>query len=116
MGKIILENMEFYAYHGCFKEEQVVGNYFMVTVTINTDCSKAILSDNIADALNYQTVFDIVKTEMQITSHLLEHVAGRIIERIKGAFHLIQHVSVTVSKINPPLGGKTERVSVTLEA
>jgi 7,8-dihydroneopterin aldolase/epimerase/oxygenase len=116
MGRIKLENMEFYAYHGCFKEEQVVGNYFMVTVEIDTDCFIAASSDNIADALNYQTVFTIVKQEMQITSHLLEHVAGRIIEQLKSTFNSINRVSVTVSKMNPPLGGKTDRVSVTLEA
>ena len=34
MGKIILEQMEFYAYHGCFQEEQIIGNRFVVQLVL----------------------------------------------------------------------------------
>ena len=42
MGTIELEKMEFFAYHGCYKEEKVVGNYFLVDLKFNTDCNPAI--------------------------------------------------------------------------
>lgn len=114
MGVIELENMEFYAFHGCFKEEQVVGNSFVVNVTLEADCSTAEKSDNIADAVNYQIVFNLVKEQMAINSHLLEHVTSRILNAIYDAYPNLDKATVKVSKVNPPLGGHTKQVSVTL--
>ena len=98
---IELENMEFHACHGCYPLEQVVGNRFLVDVKIEADLSKAAASDNVADTINYLNVFETVREQMDIPSHILEHVARR-------------KVSVKVSKMAPPLGGKIEKVSVTL--
>lgn len=114
MGVIEIEGMEFYAYHGHFPAEQVVGNRFIVDLTLFTDCSKAAKSDDLTDALNYQTVYLIVKEEMQIKSHLLEHVAGRILNRLENNFESIEKAKVKISKLNPPMGGQIEKVSVTL--
>lgn len=114
MGKIQIENMEFYAYHGCYKEEQVVGNHFLVDLTVETDCTKPMHSDNLKDALNYLKAYEFVKAEMSVKSHLLEHVAARILDRLYAEFDQIDHATVKVRKMNPPLGGKLESVSVTL--
>ena len=115
IGIIELENMEFTAYHGCFHEEKIIGNQFIVQLKVTTDVSNASKSDNISDALNYQNLFDLVKAEMKITSNILEHVCARILDAIYERFgaELIT-VSVTVSKCNPPLGGKIDKVSLTL--
>lgn len=115
MGIIEIEGMEFYAYHGHFAEEQIVGNRFIVNLTINTDCSKAAKSDDLADALNYLAVYQVIKEEMQIKSHLLEHVAGRIINRLYDSYKTIEKAKIKISKMNPPMGGQIEKVSVTLE-
>ena len=115
MGVIEIEGMEFYAYHGHFAEEQVVGNRFIVDLTLFTDCSKAAQSDDLTDALDYQTVYMIVKEEMQIKSHLLENVAGRILNRLYDGYESIERAKVKISKLNPPMGGQIEKVSVTLE-
>ncbi len=114
MGTIELESMEFYAYHGCFKEEQLVGNRFMVDLSMQADCSKAANSDNLKDAVNYQVAYQLVKSEIEVTSHLLEHVANRILIKLLKTLPQIQWAKVKVSKMNPPLGGKTNCVSVTL--
>jgi len=115
MGVIEIEGMEFYAYHGHFAEEQIVGNRFIVDLTLITDCSKAAKSDNLEDALNYQAVYMIVNEEMKIKSRLLEHVAGRIINRLYEVYDKIEKAKVKISKLNPPMGGQIEKVSVTLE-
>lgn len=115
MGTIELEGMHFYAYHGFFESERIAGNEFLVDVLIKTDCSLAANSDNLEDALNYQAVFDLVKEEMQIKSHLLEHVAKRIIDALYREFPASQHIKVKVSKLNPPMGGQVEKASITLE-
>ena len=114
MGLIQIENMEFYAFHGCYNQEQVVGNRFLVDLEISANLEKATLSDNIEDTLNYQNAYDIVKEQMNIKSRLLEHVAGRILDKLFSRFPDIEKASVRVSKMNPPMGGQMERVSVTL--
>ena len=114
MGLIQIENMEFYAFHGCYNQEQVVGNRFLVDLEISANLDKATLSDNIEDTLNYQNAYDIVKEQMNIKSRLLEHVAGRILDKLFSRFPDIEKASVRVSKMNPPMGGQMERVSVTL--
>jgi 7,8-dihydroneopterin aldolase/epimerase/oxygenase len=115
MGIIELEGMEFYAYHGYFKSERIVGNSFEVNVTIETDCEKAAESDQLSDALNYEAVYAIVKEEMHQRSHLLEHVAGRILTRIHATYQGIGRVSVKISKVRPPMGGHIKAVSVIME-
>lgn len=107
--------MEFHAYHGHFKEEQEVGNVFKVDVTIKTDCTKASVTDDLTDALDYQKVYLTVKNEMQQTSHLLEHVVKRIMDTLYDSFPQIISLKVKLAKMNPPLGGQTDRVCVTME-
>jgi len=114
MGLIIIENMEFYSFHGHFKEERIVGNKFLVNVTIETDMEIPSESDNLKDAVNYQRVYELIKQQMELKSHLLEHIAGRILEEIYAEMEGIIKVTVKVSKMNPPIGGKIGSVSVVL--
>ena len=115
MGLIQIENMEFYAFHGHFKEEQIVGNKFLVNLTIETDMQKPRESDNLRDAVNYQKAYQIVKDEMEKKSHLLEHIAGRILDALYSEMSGIKKITVKVSKMNPPMGGKIGSVSVIME-
>jgi dihydroneopterin aldolase len=100
--------MEFYAYHGHLPEERVIGRYFQVDVAIDTELSKAMCSDNLEDTINYQQIYEIVKREMALPSHLLEHVAGRIADSLKTELPTINKVEVRIRKNNPPLNGKIE--------
>ncbi|NMC37206.1 MAG: dihydroneopterin aldolase [Bacteroidales bacterium] len=115
MGYIHIENMEFYAFHGHYKEEQKVGNKFMVDLVIETDMTKPAESDNLKDAVNYQQAYQIVKRQMEKKSYLLENIAGRILNAIYEEMEGIKKATVKVAKINPPMGGKIGSVSVTLE-
>jgi dihydroneopterin aldolase len=114
MGLIQIEGMEFYAFHGHFKEEQIVGNKFLVDLTIETDMEKPSESDNLRDAVNYQKAYEIVKLQMEKKSHLLENIAGRIIDSIYAEMEGIKRLTVKVSKMNPPVGGKANSVSVVM--
>ena len=112
---IELENMEFQAFHGCYPLEQIVGNRFRVNVRIEADLSKAELSDEVSDTINYLKVYETVRREMAIKSHILEHVARRIDSALRREFSPIRHLRVKVSKMAPPLGGKIDSVAVTVE-
>lgn len=112
MSRITINGMQFYAFHGCFAEEQDIGTYFRVDVAFETDTSRAQQSDDIADTVSYLEVYQTVKREMAIPSHLLEHVGDRIGEAILEEYPAVENVRVKVSKLNPPLGGQLESVSV----
>jgi len=114
MALIELEGLEFYAFHGHFEVEKVAGNRFLVSLKIEAELSKAGQTDKLEDTLDYQKAYQAVKEEMAVSSDLLEHVCQRIINRIKTEFTEVQKVTVKVSKMNPPMGGQIERVSLTM--
>ena len=114
MGIIEIEDMEFYAYHGCFKEEQIVGNKFLVDLSLEADCYKAGDSDDINDAVNYQHAYNIVAREVAVPSHLLEHVCRRILDGLYAEMTGIKKATVKVRKMNPPMGGQIRSTSVTM--
>ncbi len=114
MAKILLQEMEFYAYHGCFREEQVIGNRFLVDLEVNVDTTGAEASDRIQDTLNYQALYEEVKRAMATKSHLLEHLARRTLDTLAAKFPQIKSARLKVSKMNPPMGGKMRCVSVEL--
>ncbi len=115
MGLIKIEDMEFYAFHGHYREEQIVGNRFLVDLEIETDMSAAAESDNLEDAVNYQVAYRIVKEQMRIRkSNLLENIASRILDALFSSLDGMERVTVKIRKMNPPMGGPIKSVSVTM--
>lgn len=114
MGLIQIEGMEFYAFHGHYKEERIVGNRFLVDLTIETDMDTPMESDNLKDAVNYQEAYETIRAEMEKKSYLLEHIAGRILDSLFTRLPGINKATVKVSKMNPPVGGKIYSVSAVL--
>lgn len=104
--------MEFHAYHGCLEFEQTDGNTFIVSVVMELDTTLAGKTDELENTLNYQLIYDAVKREMEIPSNLIEYVGQRLMDAIFNGFPQIQELEVRLSKMNPPLGGKVERVSI----
>lgn len=115
MGQIALEGMQFYAYHGYYHEERVVGKQFIVDVYIDGDLSAAATSDSLKKTINYEKIYDICKQEMKQKSNLLEHVASRILDKIGAEYPDHEKIKVRISKLHPPVKGNVERVYVELE-
>ncbi len=107
--------MEFHAYHGVLEHEKKEGNTFIVSLSMDLDTSIAGASDRLEDTLNYQWVYDAVKEEMETPSELIEHISQRILNRLMRDFSQIAAISLSLSKLNPPLGGKVEKVTIQLE-
>lgn len=114
MGKIRIEDMEVYAYHGHMPEENKIGGRFLVNLEIDVDLEAASQSDVLADTFDYETAYRVVKEEMKTSSALLEEVAGRILRRLLDASSLVQSAKVKLSKMNPPFDGRVKAVSVEL--
>jgi dihydroneopterin aldolase len=110
MGKILLEGIEFFAYHGCYKEEQIIGTRFTVDLAVETDSTAAEASDHLHDTVSYVHLYQAVKKEMEQNSHLIEHVARRIIDNIVANFPAITSIDLKICKLNPPIGGKLKHV------
>ena len=115
MSKIILEEMEFHAFHGCLDHEKTLGNTFIVSICMTLDTQLAGQTDELEHTLNYQLVYDVVKEQMEVPSKLIEHVGQRILNSIMTKFPQIQALEVSLSKLNPPLGGKVNAVTIELE-
>ena len=111
---VTLEEMRFFARHGVTEQERQIGCRYVVGLRVAYDCSAAAESDELADALNYAEVYDAVRGEMERSSRLIEHVAGRIARRLFGLFPGITALEVRVSKLNPPMGADVRSASVEL--
>ena len=115
MGTIKLKNIRTFSYHGCLVEEGKIGSDYSVDLEVKTDLRKSCISDDLADTVDYVLLNQIVVEEMAIRSDLLEHVAYRIIIRIFAEAPSVSRIKIGVSKINPPIGGDVEAVTIEME-
>ena len=115
MGIITLSGMEFFSHHGYYDDEITRGNKFVVDLSFTIDTAEASRTDDLTAALNYETVYELLKLEMAERSNLLEHVSQRMVNRIKKEFPEIEAMELTIAKFNPPLKGIVQKVSVTIK-
>jgi len=115
MGYIILSNIRTYSFHGCMDEEEKIGAEFRTDIKVKTDMTQAAETDNLSYGLDYTRLNEIVMEEMKIRAKLMETVALRIINRVLKEFDIAKKVEVKVTKLNPPVGGNIEAVSVILK-
>jgi dihydroneopterin aldolase len=108
-SKIAIEGMAFYAYHGFYEEEQKIGGKYLVDVYLQYDSADSWLSDDLSQTINYEIIYQLVKTEMDIPTKLIETLCRRIFDKVKQKSEITigKSVSVTikVTKNNPPVNG-----------
>lgn len=114
-SKIILEDIKIYAYHGVLPEEAIIGNHYVVNLEVHADLEKASQSDDLDDTINYAEINSIIHQEMEIRSQLLEHVIGRIINKIENQFPKITFIKIKLTKTIPPMPGEMKGVSLEFE-
>jgi dihydroneopterin aldolase len=95
MGKIVIEDMEFYAFHGHYREEQIVGNRFLVDLELETNLETASNSD-------------------RKKSNLLENIGKRILDALYDQMAGIEKATLRIRKMHPPLGGPVRSVGITM--
>ena len=109
-----VENLKIYAFHGCMNEEKVIGSDYVVNITAICFVNKEVFQDVISGTVDYVDLARIAKQEMSIRAKLLEVVVKRIIDRSFEEIKVLNKISVTISKINPPINADVEAVSVTM--
>jgi 7,8-dihydroneopterin aldolase/epimerase/oxygenase len=112
IGKISLEGLEFHAFHGVYPHERESGNWFEVDIAVDTDIREGSIGDDLSKTVNYETLYQFVKEEMERPSKLLETVAEKIVERVLQDLPEVGQVQIKISKINPPIGGKCKKASI----
>lgn len=114
MSQIALEGMRFYAYHGFYEEEQIIGNNYVIDVFIKTNFGVAAEEDDLYKTINYETVYLICQKEMRIKTKLLETLAARMLYGLKYQFQNIQEATINIKKENPMPGVKLDSSSIQL--
>jgi 7,8-dihydroneopterin aldolase/epimerase/oxygenase len=112
---ITLKGIWGFGYHGVFDHEAKNGQDFFVDLEIQIDLTRASISDDLNDTIDYGALADVVVEE--ITGErvqLIERLAGRIADRIKGGHPEILKISVTVHKPKAPISAQTSDISVTI--
>ena len=110
--KIFLRQVRFHAYHGVLEQERRVGNDYVINVVAECDFTHAMLTDELEDTVSYADIYRVVKEEMAIPCKLLEHVAGRIGERLFNEFPSLQSLDISIMKVNPPFGADCEGAGI----
>lgn len=115
MGIIKISNIRVYAYHGCLVEEGKIGSDYRIDLSVNANLSKSAKTDHLQDTVDYVHLNKIVKEEMAKRTKLLETVADLILDRILSELPLVSQAKIKVSKLNPPIGGNVEMVSIIMK-
>jgi dihydroneopterin aldolase len=114
IGRVALEGLEFHAFHGVYPHERESGNWFEVDIAVETDFSLAATTDELVGTVNYEQLFKVVKDEMEQPSKLLETVAEKVAKDVLEIFPNVISVEFRISKLNPPIGGKCKKATVSL--
>lgn len=112
MGIIKVENIRVFAHHGCLIEETKIGSDYRVDLQVKANLQTSSQTDDLYDTVDYVLLNNIVKEEMAIASKLLETVAKRVLDRVFNESDMVEKATVSISKINPPIGGDVEMVTI----
>jgi dihydroneopterin aldolase len=106
MVTISLQGAEFFAHHGFYPEEQVLGNKFIVDIEVSFTPERNFKDDKMSNTVDYEKLHKIAAEKMKQTCKLIETVAQSIADAIKDKYPFADTIKVSLKKQNPPLGGK----------
>ena len=113
---IFLKDLHIYAHHGVAPQETVVGNDFIINLRVETDFTHALQTDELKGTVSYADLVASIQEEMDKPSKLLEHVGGRIVERLFHDFPSIKSIDLTLGKRNPPMGADIDMAGIELHS
>ena len=114
-ARIFVNDICLHAYHGVLPQERLTGNDYRVSVSAFCPALPAVGTDDVRHTVNYAEMYRIVREEMGTPSNLVEHVAGRIARHLLRQFAMAGSVHVSITKLNPPMGGQCAGAGVELD-
>lgn len=112
--KIGLKDVFFHSYHGLYPEETVLGNDFVVNLSVSFE-QEFLVNEQLDNSIDYGKLYDIVQYEMFATKKLLESVAESIIIQIEQNFKNLKLIEISIEKKNPPLNGIINASFITIQ-
>jgi dihydroneopterin aldolase len=110
--QITLRGMQFMGRHGVAAEERAERQPMEIDLVVRLDLSRPAETDDLADTVNYSTLFELAREVVEQRSfHLLEALAGAIADAVLAAYP-VDEVEVRVRKPKAPLPGAFESVEV----
>lgn len=109
-----LENLRFFAHHGLFDEEKLLGNHFELNIILDFHSDKTIITD-INDTINYASVYELAKKEMLIPRELLETFLTELAQKIKMQFPPVVHIKMSLYKLSMPIINFEGKIGVSIE-
>ena len=113
MDKIEIKNLEIFANHGVFPEENVLGQKFVISATLYTDTRKAGLTDELTASIHYGEVSHMItKFTKEHTYKLLETLAENLCQMLLQELPLLKMITLRVEKPWAPVGLPLETAAV----
>ncbi|WP_270087636.1 dihydroneopterin aldolase [Sphingobacterium sp. SYP-B4668] len=110
---IAINDARFYAPVGYYLEEQVVGNEFYVSVEVSYIYQK-VSGDDLANTLNYEQLYAVIADVMHQKRALIESAVEEMMDKVLDRFDFLEHVDITVVKLNPLFGGDHAKSKIRL--
>jgi len=116
MDKIKIKNLEVFAKHGVFPEENILGQKFIISAVLHTNVRKAGLSDDLQKSIHYGETSHLMKKFIEEnTFQLLETVVEQLAEKMLLEIPGLEKIQLELKKPWAPIGLSIENVSVEIE-
>ncbi|WP_294681855.1 dihydroneopterin aldolase [uncultured Gemella sp.] len=113
---LFIDNLEVFANHGLFEEENKLGQKFIFDIECELNYKKAMFSDEMTDSISYADIAEVVvKTATTNTFNLLERLAGEILKNIFTEFSQIENIKLKINKPGAPIKYHFEKCGVEVE-
>ena len=110
---LFIDNLEVFANHGLFEEENKLGQKFIFDIECELNYKKAMFSDEMTDSISYADIAEVVvKTATTNTFNLLERLAGEILKNIFTEFSQIENINLKINKPGSPIKYHFEKCGV----
>ena len=110
---LFIDNLEVFANHGLFEEENKLGQKFIFDIKCELNYKKAMFSDEMTDSISYADIAEVVvKTATTNTFNLLERLAGEILKNIFTEFPQIENINLKINKPGAPIKYHFEKCGV----
>ena len=112
-GKVCINKLALYGYHGCLEEEAIAGARFLIDAELYVDFTNARKTDNLHDTVDYEKVIFTIKESFKQRAMLIEYAGELVIRDLKRVFPMITKVVLTIHKPSAPISAEFGSVSVT---
>ena len=106
MIKVALHEIKFFAYHGFYPEEQILGNSFLIDAEV--EFKNEGIEEDISKTVNYEKLYFMLAEEIKQPRKLLETLAQEMVKKIRLEFPFLETIKVGIKKLNPPLPGEVK--------